>query len=368
MSRSNGRIRSSSAVKGANGKQPKKASISRAAATTMRRKFILQRVLMRGEVSKKEIQDEGKRQGFPFDDSSLRGDSEFFEEWDMNARRSAGEGKFISCDNRSSTFNTRLEEYKPEKEAIGQLAASILWGLPATHTDNSQETVRAQCLARIHRQLEQIETPAWTPARDKVRHALAAMAHKQHRFAILDAGTTTYATAQYVARPELLDSQFDRLHAGLRLLTNCPRIEALVDSPDSPTDLISLGGALRKDTLARTGILLERALLAMDIRADICMLGTTSVRAEQRHGKWGFTCDSEDEARTKSLLLESSDLRCLLMDSSKFERHRTSAFTFAALNSSQVDVIITDRGVRDHDEFAWKQFWDNGVAVLLADA
>ena len=84
----------------------------------------------------------------------------------------------------------------------------------------------------------------------------------------------------------------------------------------------------------------------------------------------GFSCDSEEEAHTKRLMGEA-DLRAILMSSSKVQRYRSSAFTFAACDSKSVDVVITDAGI--HEVAAREKIdierllWESGVALLIAE-
>ena len=66
-------------------------------------------------------------------------------------------------------------------------------------------------------------------------------------------------------------------------------------------------------------------------------------------------------------MLQKADIRCVLMDSSKCARYRSSAFIFASLSPEFVDLVITDERIRKQEN---KEVWDSlcksGVNVLVA--
>ncbi|MBZ5495696.1 MAG: hypothetical protein LAP85_04790 [Acidobacteriia bacterium] len=292
---------------------------------------------------------------------SLKGDADLFEQLGLEIRMGKGEFYLVSPDR--WTYQIRQSECKSEKEAIGTLAGGLIWGTPDAREN-------------IQRQLS--EAPA--PARETAKRVLGSLAEywrKSHRFAALDAGTTTAAVARFLKMQRAPDAA--AALSGLRVLTNCHQhvIEFLA-SPRVTTDVITLGGALRKDTQAQTGLLSELCWKAWDLRLDVSIIGTTTLlthrtpKAGPAHFVEGFACDSEDEARTKSEFLSRSDLKCIVMDSSKFERQRSSAFCFAPLSPVMVDLIITDDGSAQKSDAVSRadslveQLWGAGVAVLVA--
>ncbi len=151
-------------------------------------------------------------------------------------------------------------------------------------------------------------------------------------------------------------------------MTNSPEIERLLESPAKSAGVIGLGGVLRKDTSARTGPLAESCLAAWSLFFDVVMVGATSLRFDDYGHPRSFACDSEDEARTKSMFLDRAALKCIVVDSSKTEKVSTSSFDFCPDSPSWVDLIITDAEVnttpRGRRCVEW--FWRCGIAVLVA--
>lgn len=364
-----------------------------------RRRYIIDRVRRYGRVTYQEIEETGKQKAeagkekFPTGYQSFLDDDEFFAAYDLPPKLVPGQGVFVlRYPDVGWTFQYRLEENSPQKRAVGMLAAAMLLGRPGKDSKDSNVPFDADT---PRDKLEELQATIWKQlmgekerdASKRVRSYLGQYWRKRHRLVAMDAGTTTHAVAEYVANPWGIEEEdekglppagvlspnrdsFDPRSISLRVLTNCPRIERCMESPRCFPSVISIGGALRKDTVARTGVLAEQSMKAMNLRPDIAMLGTTSLRTEDGYSLMGFACDSEEEARTKSLF--EADLRCILMDSSKCQRYRSSAFTFAVCGSKSVDVVITDSGIWD---VANKEgididrlLWDAGVALLVADA
>jgi DeoR/GlpR family transcriptional regulator of sugar metabolism len=180
----------------------------------------------------------------------------------------------------------------------------------------------------------------------------------------LDAGTTTEAVARELATVEWVAARL----SALRIVTNSPRIEETLEPPGRPVEVVGVGGALRKDTAARTGWLAELCLKSWNITFDVAVVGTTSLLFDGLGRPGAFACDSEDEARTKTMFLDSAALRCVVMDSSKFTKQASSSFSFGRVDPRVIDLVVTDGDTPGDDRarrcVGW--LWESGIAVLEA--
>lgn len=74
--------------------------------------------------------------------------------------------------------------------------------------------------------------------------------------------------------------------------------------------------------------------------------------------KLGVTCATDYEKETKKAVIESSDTKILLVDSSKFEKIKISHFADLA----DFDIVITDSGISEE----WKEIIKNsGVKLYI---
>ena len=174
--------------------------------------------------------------------------------------------------------------------------------------------------------------------KDDLKFRLEALWRRQHRLLVLDSGTTTRRIAVQLAEAP----GKSRHLASLRVVTNGLEVARSLNKDKRPKHgTIVIGGTLRRETMSLIGTLAERSLETMSLRADISIIGTTSFNLL---GEFG--CNHEDESETKSRLLQSADIRCIAIDSTKvFDPAITSAWSFASFES-RVDVIITDEAIR----------------------
>jgi DeoR/GlpR family transcriptional regulator of sugar metabolism len=374
----------------------------------LRRKFILDGVRARGVVEDREIKEAGERQVFPTSPESLRQDAEEFDALGLWVRRMGTSFVSVSPEGRYWTYRVRRHENRKEKQAIGQLAKALLWGfepspacaiirqelggslqyavdevgrLPAEFEKVTRRLLK-DCQAKLQdsKLQAEIRTALMETAPNPDEHPYVPRTHsdavkrvnlflddywtKRHRVVALDSGTSTEAIARPIAKEDGPASHY----SSLRVVTNSPRIERLLHSPDKSVDVIGIGGMLRKDTSARTGLLTEVCLKAWGIRFDVAIVGATGLLRDALDRPEAFACDSEDEARTKSSFLDSAGLKCIVMDSSKFKKQSSSSFAFCRVDPRFVDVIITDENIthpgKCEESLRW--FRQRGIAVLRA--
>lgn len=363
----------------------KKKGSSKSKSALARRQFILEQANLHGVVSFGDIAKKGFSTGW----QSLKGDATFFAAMKLGVELRKGRfvlrGRDVDV---KSTYEDRKTDNPSEKGAIGELASALIWGTKCASFQRPPyvSPCRDMILAQLEDRGRDVRTPNWSPSvAAKLRDHLGRYWAKKHRHCVLDAGTTTDSIAEHLAKKDAPDS--DAGLAALTIVTNAPTIEGVLQKTLPGIDVIVVGGELRKDTLSHTGRLCEQCLNAWEIQVDIAMVGTTSL--DYPHGRQVlcFACDSASEARTKGLLLERADLRCVVMDSSKCGRYRSSAFIFASASEQFIDFVITDKGIHDwviidgeirhrttmsdaigKGEKVWDALHNAGVVVFVAES
>lgn len=161
---------------------------------------------------------------------------------------------------------------------------------------------------------------------EKQRIARAALGLiQENETIILDCGTTVYELAKIIDGSKRLYIATNDLKSAVQL-SSVPNI-----------DLMVLGGTLRQRHYSLNGIFTENEL--MQIHADTVFIGVDAV--DLNIGLMNF---SEDEVKTKRLMMAASNSVIVLCDHSKFE---TIAFmNICPLN--RIDKIITGREVDPH--------------------
>jgi DeoR/GlpR family transcriptional regulator of sugar metabolism len=329
----------------------------RSKTTLARRQFILKKANLNGSVSFDEIRKGGfKDVGW----QSLKGDAKLFKNLNLGVQLLEGEGKFVlgsPAKNVPWTYNIRKEEDSEQKEAIGELAVALIWGPKIVKKKKKEEYIWPS--DKIQRSME----PLKPNSENELNKRFWQYWHKKHRYCAIDAGTTTAMAAQYLTTKKPLSAQVGAV--SLTVVTNAPKVEEVLQPPSVDVEVVMVGGQLRKDTMAHTGLLCEQCLDSWKIRPDLTMVGTTSLTNIEESKEFYFMCDSPDEARTKGVLLQRADIRCVLMSSSKCARYRSSAFIFASLSPDLVDLVITDEQIKDKE--VWDRLHKSGVNVLIAE-
>lgn len=353
-------------------------------AHKQRRDFIRQSVHARGFVSFEEIRVQGAKASPPWATyaQTFRDDEKYFEKHGLDIVRDTdkyGKGRFIyERVDGHYTYRRRLYQNRSEKVAIGQVGACLLLGLGRKPKGGVS---RDEVLGALDRSAAKYGRGAGSRAqmaKERVQDKLRSYFSKPHRLCAIDAGTTNAYTTKALKKPGLMVPDPDTDLASLTILTNCPKIANYLLDPRISIGLLMLGGRLRKATSAFAGDLTQRCLVAMDLRPDIAMIGTTSLASRERfmggttdYELRGFYSDSEEESRTKSDLLHQSALRIVMMDSSKLDKERTSAFIFAPASDKHVDLVVTAEPVddqkREHFRQCLKALWKTGVATIVAE-
>ena len=143
---------------------------------------------------------------------------------------------------------------------------------------------------------------------------------ENHDTIVLDAGTTTYELAYLIGQSDL----------HLTIVTNSMIVfKELAKNPN--VELIILGGKVRTNTLASVGS--AAVELMQRLFVDKAFLGTNGISLNE-----GFTTTDMDEAGIKRAMIQSSKLRIILADNSKFNKVYINQFAPV----SMVDVIVTD--------------------------
>ncbi|GAB3689574.1 DeoR/GlpR family DNA-binding transcription regulator [Angustibacter aerolatus] len=139
---------------------------------------------------------------------------------------------------------------------------------------------------------------------------------------LLDAGTTTLRLA------ELLPADRD-----LVVYTNSLPVMSALLARD--VGVVSLGGRVRRETMASVGPLTVEALAGINV--DVAFLGTNALSFTR-----GLTTPDVDEAQVKHEMLAAARQRVFLVDSGKLGTE--SLARHAGLDD--VDVLVTDAGLR----------------------
>jgi DeoR/GlpR family transcriptional regulator of sugar metabolism len=370
---------------------------SEVSAHMARRRFIIETVEKRGFVPLSEL-EKAEHSTHP---QTLKDDEKWLSGHGLLIKRT--ESGFASArpEARYWLYNERKKEQEKEKQVIGQFGASLIaasttgawksrWQDKLLQQLTTAEKTRAssrknvdtpeaqllrgyarqlqadQLFSVVRKDLETRETDGVSRKERETAEFIHAFfndyAAKRSRHVALDSGTTSAAVA--LALKELSVGRLVKL----TVVTNAPRIEQILDHPDIPIDVIGLGGKLRKDTLARTGHLLDVCLSAWGLEMDISLIGATSIRFDHLGRPRGLACDSESEAHTKALLLERGTLRAVIMDSSKCNKSASSSFEFCDVGSQSVHMIITDNGISKTKRCkeCLEGFRKQGIVVLQA--
>ncbi|GEO94867.1 DeoR/GlpR family DNA-binding transcription regulator [Kocuria turfanensis] len=161
-----------------------------------------------------------------------------------------------------------------------------------------------------------------TSAKDAIAHEAAAMLFPGCSVA-LNSGTTTYALARRLVHVN-----------DLTVVTNSPRIAALLyDAPSENQTVVTLGG-VRTPSDALVGPLAEAGLRTLHV--DLCFMGVHGMSERA-----GLTTPNMMEAEINRLFLEHCDRSVVVADSTKWGL--TGLHHIADL--SDVDTVVTDAGL-----------------------
>jgi DeoR family fructose operon transcriptional repressor len=179
-----------------------------------------------------------------------------------------------------------------------------------------------------------------TAAKDAIAQAALAFLPPAEGVLLMDAGTTTSRVARLLPR-----------ELPLAVVTHAvPVASRLAGSPQ--VDLHLLPGRVRATTQAAVGVDTVQALERL--RADVAFIGTNGLSLDH-----GLSTPDRDEAAVKRAMVTASRQVVCLADSTKLGAE--APVRFATL--SEVDVLVTDSGIRDDDR---SRFEDAGLEVVVA--
>lgn len=181
---------------------------------------------------------------------------------------------------------------------------------------------------------------AFTAEKERIAKAALAFLPAPGSTVLLDAGSTTNRLASLLPRDHRLTVVTHAVPVAARL-AGSPQIE-----------LHLLPGRVRSTTQAAVGTDTVAALA--ELRADVVFLGTNGISADH-----GLTTPDRDEAATKRAMVASARQVVVLADASKVGTE--CPVRFARLD--EVDVLVTDTGVRAQDR---KAFERAGIEVVVA--
>ena len=156
---------------------------------------------------------------------------------------------------------------------------------------------------------------------------------------LIDIGTTTALLARHLRGKRITV-----------LTSSLAVVDQLRD--DDESELIVLGGVVRKTYHSMVGILTEQAL--GQLRAHICFLGTSGLRPD------GYVMDSTGiEVPVKKGMIASSERTVVLADGSKYP----GAGLLSVCRADAVDTLVTND---EADPTTLAVFADAGVEIITA--
>ncbi|TVR71126.1 MAG: DeoR/GlpR transcriptional regulator [Spirochaetaceae bacterium] len=156
---------------------------------------------------------------------------------------------------------------------------------------------------------------------------------------VLDAGSTTALMVDYITAPEVT------------VITCSVAIAARAFVRDNLTVFV-MGGLVHSTTGSTVGDDALRMIRSM--QASTAFLGANGFGLER-----GLVTPNYHEAGNKRAIMEVSRRRVLLVDSSKLGRHALARFGELA----EMDVIVTDGGIPEHELDALRRQVDRVIAV-----
>ena len=181
---------------------------------------------------------------------------------------------------------------------------------------------------------------AQSEQKDRVAEAAVAYLPTNGGSVLLDAGTTTARLAGLLP-----------LDVAFTVFTNAVPIAGRLAGRGN-VDLHVLPGRVRRTTQAAVG---EETVAAISrLRTDVAFVGTNGLSVAH-----GLSTPDASEAAAKNAMIRSAQRVVVLADSSKIGHESTVRFG----DLDQVDVLITDDGLRDDDRATLEA---HDIEVLVA--
>lgn len=161
-----------------------------------------------------------------------------------------------------------------------------------------------------------------------------------HDFIILASGTTVYYLAKIISGYEKLTVVTSALQVSMEL------------SNDPFTDVIQLGGDLRKSSVSVIGAIAELEL--KNFSCNKLFIGIDGIDLD-----FGLSTSNSTEAHLNKVMIDQSEKVIVLADSTKINKRG-----FGQICSlDKVDILITDNDISEKDLIS---FEDHGIEVIIA--
>jgi len=179
-----------------------------------------------------------------------------------------------------------------------------------------------------------------TNYKEKQRIGKKAVEYIKNNYTIvMDNGSTTLEVARNL-----------KGFKNIKLITNSlPIADLVADFPD--IDVIIPGGELRAEMRSLVGSMAEKSIL--NYHCDIAFLGTDGIDPEM-----GISTPQIEEAALSEKMIQIANQVIVVSDCSKFGRKSFVKFG----NISEIDIIITDKGIKDED---LNQYTDFTVELVV---
>ena len=136
----------------------------------------------------------------------------------------------------------------------------------------------------------------------------------------------------------------------IKLITNSLPIADIV-ADFSDIDVIIPGGELRAEMRSLVGPMAEKSIL--NYHCDIAFLGTDGIDPEL-----GISTPQIEEAALSEKMIQIANQVIVVSDSSKFGRKSFVKFG----NINEIDIIITDKGIKEED---FNQYTDFNMELIV---
>lgn len=215
-------------------------------------------------------------------------------------------------------------------------------------------------------------------AQGRLRRKIAATRLKSPVSMFMDAGSTNLLACEQLLAIDSMPLRVPRWGAdsdeacrlvSLNLMTNCPKMATMIGDSRHRDDIgvIVIGGDQRSQRGSLCGTLSQMWIAATNPCVDVSIVGATAYRYDLQ-GRPALGSDHVEEAQIKGTFLTENRawFRVSIFDSGKTEVAKAVGVSraFAAITPENLDLIVTDDGVRSHDSFL-SDVGDSGVAIAI---
>jgi DeoR/GlpR family transcriptional regulator of sugar metabolism len=339
-----------------------------------RRRFILRKLEHDGAFTYEDLKDQAKQPAnkdgdFPVSPQSVRDDIDYLEQLlRIQVLRVLKDGKTVYLSSTHPNASAVAKAARASLHAESKLAMAYVAGtliLGSRSIAEGQFNVGNTGSAASWK--EGLETP------DHILHCLQdypSLRRKVGRYwsqitrrICVDTGTSVDAICENILQHVQLPSP-DTVLNHLEVCTNSRRVFSTLGDPDVQTRIIVIGGTQETRTEAICGQLAESFLVNSGLFFGMAFVGATVV--DLTEGQFGS--DHLRISTTKAHMLGRAQIRIVLADSTKITCEALqSYYPYAALNAASVDIIVTDRGPNQDENYDvenWNILKQSGIAVL----